>query len=83
MNGYEVARRLRAEHAQAKMLLVALTGYQKDEERLRQAGFDRHLIKPPNMNELFGWLAAFDAADSTRPGSSQAPAVRPPETGKE
>lgn len=60
MDGYEVARRLRDEHKDAKILLVALTGYQQDADRLRQAGFDRHLIKPPDMHKLSRWLAAWE-----------------------
>lgn len=46
MNGYEVARRLRAQGCTAR--LVALTGYGQPEDRrcTQQAGFDRHLVKP-------------------------------------
>ena len=46
MDGYEVARRLRAEHPD--LLIVALTGYgtQADRVRSRRAGFDQHLVKP-------------------------------------
>jgi CheY-like chemotaxis protein len=52
MDGYEVARRLRAEHAGCR--LVALTGYGRDEdrERSRDAGFDHHLVKPVDLEEL-------------------------------
>src|SRR5262249_18028864 len=48
MDGYEVARRLRAAQGSAGPLLVALTGYAQDEDRRRSqdAGFDRHLVKP-------------------------------------
>jgi CheY-like chemotaxis protein len=60
MDGYEVARRLRDEHSGARMLLVALSGYAKDADRLKQAGFDRHLTKPPDMKKLSRWLAAWD-----------------------
>jgi two-component system CheB/CheR fusion protein len=56
MDGYEVAQRLRQEHGRDGITLVALTGYQKDTERLEQSGFDRHLIKPPDMQELLEWL---------------------------
>jgi hypothetical protein len=37
--------------------MVAVTGYHSDTDRLKQAGFDRHLLKPPNMQKLFAWLA--------------------------
>jgi len=48
MNGYEVARRLRARSDQVLPRLIALTGYgQKDDrERSRAAGFNDHLVKP-------------------------------------
>jgi signal transduction histidine kinase len=52
MDGYEVARQVRGEGAEP--LLVALTGYGQDEDRRRsgEAGFDRHLTKPVNPEEL-------------------------------
>jgi CheY-like chemotaxis protein len=48
MDGYEVARRLRADPATRGMRLVALTGYGllEDQQRALQAGFDLHLVKP-------------------------------------
>ena len=48
IDGYEVARRLRADAATAKARLVALTGFDGDDEqrRARDAGFDRHVVKP-------------------------------------
>ncbi len=47
MDGYEVARRVRAELGPS-MLLVAMTGYAKESDRLRalSAGFDLHMSKP-------------------------------------
>ena len=46
MNGYEVARHLRAQGSAAR--LVAITGYgqSEDQRRARDAGFDDHLVKP-------------------------------------
>nr|WP_281218444.1 ATP-binding protein [Janthinobacterium psychrotolerans] len=61
MDGYEVARRLRAsasaEIAQARLL--ALTGYGKAEDRQRalDAGFDHHLVKPVDFDALLTLLA--------------------------
>lgn len=49
MDGYEVARCLRAQQsADEKLCLVAVTGYGHEEarRRTREAGFDRHLVKP-------------------------------------
>ena len=52
IDGYEVARRLRA--AGATATLVAITGYATpaDAERARRAGFDHHLSKPPDLEKL-------------------------------
>ncbi|BDT60220.1 hypothetical protein MasN3_37140 [Massilia varians] len=59
MDGHELARRLRASPDTANAMLVALTGYgqSEDRERARQAGFDRHLVKPADLSELLGILA--------------------------
>ncbi len=62
MDGYEVARRLREANPDRAFLLIAVTGYQRDAVRLKQAGFDQHLIKPPNMQNLSALLAAWDGA---------------------
>jgi signal transduction histidine kinase/DNA-binding response OmpR family regulator len=54
MDGYEVARRLRADPATKDALLVAVTGYGRDEDRAlsREAGFDHHLVKPVDLSHL-------------------------------
>jgi signal transduction histidine kinase len=54
MDGYEVARRLRAMYAGRPLLLVALTGYgqESDRARSRAAGFDLHLVKPVDLSVL-------------------------------
>ena len=59
MDGYEVARHLRAEPKTKDVLLIALTGYGQDEdrERSRAAGFDHHLVKPADPAELQRMLA--------------------------
>jgi CheY-like chemotaxis protein len=48
MDGLEVGRRLRARFGRDAMLLVATTGFGRDEDRRRtgEAGFDGHLVKP-------------------------------------
>ena len=53
VDGYEVARRVRAALGSG-ITLVALTGYGQpdDRERATQAGFDMHLTKPVNLAEL-------------------------------
>ena len=59
MSGYEVARRLRAEFPDRPALLVALTGWGREEDvqRAREAGFDHHLLKPVNIGRLRSLLA--------------------------
>ena len=64
MDGYEVARRLRAGKF-ARTPLIALTGYGQDEDRARSrdAGFDYHLTKPVDPEVLHGIVTATE----TRP----------------
>jgi CheY-like chemotaxis protein len=48
LDGYEVARRIRADEGGRALLLVALTGYGSREQRARaiECGFDHHMVKP-------------------------------------
>ena len=67
IDGYEVARRLRANPATSAMRLIALTGYglAEDQRRVLEAGFDMHLVKPVDIAQLLGALgepAALPAA---------------------
>jgi CheY-like chemotaxis protein len=52
LDGYEVARRLRA--AIPHVGLVALSGYgrEEDKQRAKDAGFDAHLLKPADPERL-------------------------------
>jgi len=54
MDGYEVARLCRMEHRLERVTLVAISGYGKAEDRQRsqQAGFNAHLVKPVNIEDL-------------------------------
>lgn len=54
MDGYEVARRLRAEARFRGTTLIALTGYGQVSDRMRahEAGFDWHLTKPVDADAL-------------------------------
>ena len=54
MDGYEVARRLRTRPYGADLVLVALTGWAGKDVRSKaaEAGFDYHLVKPVNWEEL-------------------------------
>src|SRR5262249_38693494 len=59
MDGYEVARRLRQLPGMATALLVAVTGYgqKADVQRCKEAGIDRHFLKPADPVELKELLA--------------------------
>jgi signal transduction histidine kinase len=63
LDGYEVARRLRAEPRTEHIVLVALTGYGRPEDRrrTRATGFDAHLIKPIDHRQLTDLLATYHA----------------------
>lgn len=63
MDGYAVARELRANPATAALPLYALSGYgqAEDRRRAREAGFDHHLVKPIDPEELGRILAALPA----------------------
>jgi len=65
IDGYEVARRLRATEQGKDIVLVALTGYGRPEDRDRalESGFDAHLVKPVDPEELNRLLV-----DLVRPG---------------
>jgi PAS domain S-box-containing protein len=60
MDGYELARRLRADRRFEQTVLVALTGYGSPEDRRRshEAGFHVHLVKPTDLAGLQEVLAA-------------------------
>jgi CheY-like chemotaxis protein len=57
MDGYQVAERLRSALG-PKVVLVAYTAYDQPEDRLRayRSGFDAHLAKPVDLEELTEWL---------------------------
>ena len=54
MDGYEVARRIRANPKSRHIQLIALTGWGQDEDRQRStaAGFNHHLVKPADIDQL-------------------------------
>jgi CheY-like chemotaxis protein/two-component sensor histidine kinase len=54
VHGYEVARQLRSLPSTAGALLVAVTGWgqEDDRKRAREAGFDRHLVKPVDPADI-------------------------------
>jgi len=60
IDGYEIARQLRAE-IDAPLKLVALSGLAQacDKNDAREAGFDAHLTKPANWQRLEALLTSF------------------------
>jgi signal transduction histidine kinase/ActR/RegA family two-component response regulator len=69
IDGYEVARRMRAQ-AGDRIALIALTGYgqPEDQRRAMAAGFDIHLVKPVSVERLEQVIASLDALWSVRTG---------------
>jgi PAS domain S-box-containing protein len=59
MNGYETCRRIRQEAWGREILMVAVTGWGQDEDRLRaeESGFDGHLLKPLVAEDLSRLIA--------------------------
>jgi signal transduction histidine kinase len=62
VDGYEVARTIRADAGLRSVLLVALSGYARPEDRARaaEAGFDAHLAKPASLEDMEAVLARAD-----------------------
>src|SRR6185295_17150642 len=60
LNGYQVARKIRAETWGQSLLLIALTGWGQEEDKRRatEAGFDHHLTKPIDQQMLEKFLAS-------------------------
>jgi len=61
LDGHEAARKIREQPWSAGMVLVALTGWSRDDdrERSREAGFDAHLVKPVDFGALKKLLSGF------------------------
>jgi CheY-like chemotaxis protein len=59
LDGYTLARDLRAERDGDRIFLIALTGYGEVEDRREavEAGFDAHLVKPVKVEQLYAALA--------------------------
>jgi CheY-like chemotaxis protein len=64
-NGYEVAQTVRAQHSLAPMVLIALTGWGKSEDRDRalSSGFDHHLTKPIDLDDVRELLSGLPGAE--------------------
>jgi CheY-like chemotaxis protein len=66
LDGYEVARRIRAQNWGKAVTLVAVTGWgqEADRRRSQEAGFDTHLVKPLDLDKLSALLAQLPGAVS-------------------
>jgi CheY-like chemotaxis protein/two-component sensor histidine kinase len=66
-NGFQVAKWMREDPALRNVLLVALTGYGHDADKLRteQAGFDYHLVKPVDFAKVESILTRAASRSST------------------
>ena len=69
MDGCDVARVLRNDPRCRGAVLLAMTGYDRDEDRqrVRDSGFDRHLVKPLELDALEALLARLTTADGPEP----------------
>ena len=68
MDGYEVARRIRANIANRSIMLIALTGWGQEEDRRRSAaaGFNHHLVKPADIEQLRQLLSGSKCRSSSQ-----------------
>jgi CheY-like chemotaxis protein len=66
LNGYEVAKRLRCSPKSANCLLIALTGYGRNEDHARtaQAGFQHHFVKPADPRAIQAAIAGWQPVNS-------------------
>ncbi|HEX9454197.1 MAG TPA: response regulator, partial [Candidatus Binatia bacterium] len=70
LNGYEAARKIRAQPWGKQMVLIALTGWgqQQDRRRTQDAGFDAHLTKPVNYEAIMELLASLPKTNDPNHG---------------
>ena len=60
LSGHDVCRRIRAESWGKDIVVIALTGWGQEEDRRKsqEAGFDGHLVKPVDYDELLELLSS-------------------------
>ena len=73
LNGLEVAKRLREQAECRRPFLIAITGYDREEDRRRssEAGIDLHLVKPLDSAQLEKVLTRFKQLFETRAASPE------------
>jgi CheY-like chemotaxis protein len=64
LNGYEACRRIREQNSGKEIVLIAVTGWGQEDDlrRSHEAGFDHHLVKPVNSQELLKLLGGLSDA---------------------
>ena len=78
MDGYQVARHLRAKPEFKNVIVCALTGYtpsDADRERQRQTGFDHNYVKPVSIETL---LELFETVEQEQDAQEAGPSGDPP-----
>jgi two-component system CheB/CheR fusion protein len=77
IDGFEVARRLRADPKHHQLTLIALTGYgqQSDRATAINAGFDAHLVKPVRLEQLLAIISRQDPEPERAPAKLAPPRV--------
>ena len=72
LSGYDLARLLRGQPGGEELLLVAVTGWgqPEDRRRTRDAGFDHHLVKPPELGSVRDICASVRRGDDDRQAAS-------------
>jgi CheY-like chemotaxis protein len=78
IDGYQLARRLRADPVTRDAVLIALSGYGEPEhrERSREAGFNHHLVKPAQpqaLSDLLNSLRKKECRPPFEAGSKRSP----------
>jgi signal transduction histidine kinase/ActR/RegA family two-component response regulator len=72
LNGYDAARRIRAERWGKSIMVVAMTGWGQDEDKRRaaEAGFDRHFTKPVDPSDLEQLIAGLRTSPPPKSASA-------------
>jgi signal transduction histidine kinase/ActR/RegA family two-component response regulator len=75
LDGYQIARQLRADSGTRGALLIAVTGYGREEDRSRaaEAGFDCHFVKPADPVEIQAAIERGAQPGALRPRAGAAP----------
>ena len=81
MNGYDACRAIRQQPWGKSIAIIAMTGWGQDDDRRksREAGFDHHLVKPVDIDDLLKLLADLQALNLETAVDRLQPLARPHE----